>query len=43
MRQMPDDPTAEQVDVWTNSPVVADEDFQRRVREMAVAGAAAPR
>jgi DNA-binding transcriptional MerR regulator len=46
MRQLPadlpDDPTAEQVDAWLElAELVQDESFQRRVREMAVAGAAA--
>ncbi|MEV0421526.1 MerR family transcriptional regulator [Streptosporangium canum] len=44
MRQMPaelpDDPTAEQVDAWVElAELVGDEAFQRRVRQMAVAGA----
>ncbi|WP_433501500.1 MerR family transcriptional regulator [Sphaerimonospora sp. CA-214678] len=43
MRQMPpelpDDPTAEQVDAWMElAELVADPDFRRRAREMAVAG-----
>ncbi|GAA3048987.1 MerR family transcriptional regulator [Actinokineospora globicatena] len=45
MRQLPadlpDDPTDAQVDAWVElAGLVADEDFQRRVRQMAVTGAA---
>ncbi|MDP9865395.1 MULTISPECIES: MerR family transcriptional regulator [Streptosporangium] len=44
MRQMPaelpDDPSAEQVDAWMElAELVADESFRQRVRQMAVAGA----
>jgi DNA-binding transcriptional MerR regulator len=40
--ELPDDPSAEQVDAWLElAGLVADEDFQRRAREMVVAGAAA--
>ncbi|GAA2981346.1 MerR family transcriptional regulator [Actinokineospora diospyrosa] len=38
--ELPDDPTDQQVDAWVElAGLVADEDFQRRVREMAVTGA----
>ncbi|WP_055478227.1 MerR family transcriptional regulator [Sphaerimonospora mesophila] len=38
--ELPDDPTAEQVDAWMElAELVADPDFRRRAREMAVAGA----
>jgi DNA-binding transcriptional MerR regulator len=45
MRQMPaelpDDPTVEQVDAWVElAELVQDSDFQARVRQMALAGAA---
>ncbi|GIH68880.1 MerR family transcriptional regulator [Sphaerimonospora thailandensis] len=37
--ELPDDPTAEQVDAWMElAELVADPDFRRRAREMAVAG-----
>ncbi|MDI2029290.1 MerR family transcriptional regulator [Saccharopolyspora sp. TS4A08] len=37
---LPDDPTTEQVDAWVElAELVADEDFRRRCREMAVTGA----
>ncbi|MCO1580435.1 MerR family transcriptional regulator [Crossiella sp. SN42] len=37
--ELPDDPTDEQVNAWVElAELVRDEDFQRRVREMAVAG-----
>ncbi|MGW4663613.1 helix-turn-helix domain-containing protein [Streptosporangium sandarakinum] len=40
--ELPDDPTDEQVDAWVElAELVGDESFQRRVREMATAGAAA--
>ncbi|MFF0307890.1 MerR family transcriptional regulator [Streptosporangium sp. NPDC004379] len=40
--ELPDDPTDEQVDAWVELATLAgDEDFRRRVREMATAGAAA--
>ncbi|GAB2449434.1 MerR family transcriptional regulator [Streptosporangium sandarakinum] len=40
--ELPDDPTDEQVDAWVElAELVGDESFQRRVREMAMAGAAA--
>jgi len=40
--ELPDDPTAEQVDAWIElAELVQDPTFQARVREMAVAGAAA--
>jgi DNA-binding transcriptional MerR regulator len=47
MRQMPadlpDDPTAEQVDAWIElAELVQDADFRRRVRQMAVTGASQP-
>ncbi|MEW2356493.1 MerR family transcriptional regulator [Spirillospora sp. NPDC029432] len=39
--ELPDDPAPEQVDAWIElGELVADEDFRRRVREMAVAGSA---
>jgi DNA-binding transcriptional MerR regulator len=39
--ELPDDPTPEQVDAWVElAELLQDEDFQRRCREMAVAGAA---
>jgi DNA-binding transcriptional MerR regulator len=39
---LPDDPSPEQVDAWIElAELVGDEDFQRRVREMVVAGAGA--
>lgn len=39
--QLPDDPAPEQVDAWIElGELVADEDFRRRVRAMAVAGGA---
>jgi DNA-binding transcriptional MerR regulator len=46
MRQLPadlpDDPSPEQVDAWVElAGLVADEDFQRRARSMALAGATA--
>jgi DNA-binding transcriptional MerR regulator len=46
MRQLPadlpDDPSPEQVDAWVElAGLVADEDFQRRARSMALAGASA--
>ncbi|MCP2165682.1 MerR family transcriptional regulator [Goodfellowiella coeruleoviolacea] len=38
--RLPDDPTVEQVNAWVElAELVADPDFRRRVREMAVAGA----
>jgi DNA-binding transcriptional MerR regulator len=41
--ELPDDPTPEQADAWLElADLVQDEGFQRRVREMAVAGAAGP-
>jgi DNA-binding transcriptional MerR regulator len=37
--ELPDDPAPEQVDAWIElAELVGDEDFRRRVREMAVAG-----
>ncbi len=43
MRMLPDDPAPEQVDAWIElAELVSDKDFRRRVREMAVTGAAAP-
>ncbi|OLT19380.1 MerR family transcriptional regulator [Actinomadura sp. CNU-125] len=37
--ELPDDPAPEQVDAWIElGELVADEDFRRRVRDMAVAG-----
>ncbi|MEV8632284.1 MerR family transcriptional regulator [Streptosporangium sp. NPDC051023] len=40
--ELPDDPSSEQVDAWIElAELVGDEDFQRRVREMAVAGQSA--
>ncbi|WP_271220444.1 MerR family transcriptional regulator [Streptosporangium carneum] len=37
--ELPDDPTPEQVDAWIElAELVGDEDFQQRVRRMAVAG-----
>jgi DNA-binding transcriptional MerR regulator len=40
--ELPDDPSPEQVDAWVElAELVSDQDFQRRVREMAVAGGAA--
>jgi DNA-binding transcriptional MerR regulator len=37
--ELPDDPSAEQVDAWIElAGLVADEEFQRRVREMALSG-----
>lgn len=39
--ELPDDPAPEQVDAWIElGELVADEDFRRRVRTMAVAGSA---
>lgn len=41
--ELPDDPTAEQVDAWVElATLVSDPDFATRVREMVVAGAAEP-
>lgn len=41
---LPDDPAPEQVDAWMElAELVADEDFQRRVRQMVVAGGEAAR
>lgn len=41
--ELPDDPTAEQVDAWLElAELVLDERFQQRVRQMAVAGATGP-
>jgi DNA-binding transcriptional MerR regulator len=38
--ELPDDPSAEQVDAWVElAELVGDDDFRRRVREMAVTGA----
>ncbi|MBB2913478.1 DNA-binding transcriptional MerR regulator [Streptosporangium becharense] len=38
--ELPDDPSSEQVDAWIElAGLVADEDFQRRVRQMALTGA----
>ena len=47
MRQMPaelpDDPTAEQVEAWVElAELVGDDGFQKRVREMALGGSAEP-
>ena len=43
MRELPDDPTPEQVDAWIElAGLVADEGFQHRAREMVLAGADAP-
>ncbi len=40
MREIPDDPTPEQVDAWIElASLVSDEGFQRRAREMVLAGA----
>jgi DNA-binding transcriptional MerR regulator len=40
--ELPDDPSPEQVDAWVElAELVSDHDFQRRVREMAVADGAA--
>ncbi|SEG16779.1 DNA-binding transcriptional regulator, MerR family [Thermomonospora echinospora] len=40
--ELPDDPAPEQVDAWVElAELVADEDFRRRVRAMAVAGGGA--
>ncbi len=40
--ELPDDPAPEQVDAWIElAELIGDEDFQRRVREMAVAGQSA--
>ncbi|MFC0556031.1 MerR family transcriptional regulator [Planotetraspora thailandica] len=42
MRELPDDPAPEQVDAWIElAELVADEDFQRKIRHLA-GGAAAP-
>ncbi|WP_329110197.1 MerR family transcriptional regulator [Micromonospora sp. NBC_01699] len=44
MRQLPADPTPEQVDAWLElAELVGDASFADRVRQMALAGAAAPR
>lgn len=41
--EMPDDPTAEQVDAWVElAELVHDDGFQKRVREMALGGSAEP-
>jgi DNA-binding transcriptional MerR regulator len=42
--ELPDDPAPEQVDAWIElGELVADEDFRRRARAMAVAGPRSPR
>ncbi|GII82936.1 MerR family transcriptional regulator [Sphaerisporangium siamense] len=39
MREMPDDPSPERVDAWIElAGLVADEDFQRKIRQMVVTG-----
>jgi len=41
--ELPDDPTAEQVDAWVElAELVHDDGFQKRVREMALGGSAEP-
>jgi DNA-binding transcriptional MerR regulator len=41
--ELPDDPTAEQVDAWVElAELVGDDGFQRRVREMALGSSAEP-
>lgn len=41
--ELPDDPTAEQVDAWIElAELVHDDGFQKRVREMALGGSAEP-
>ncbi|MEU9886598.1 MerR family transcriptional regulator [Sphaerisporangium sp. NPDC051011] len=39
MRELPDDPAPERVDAWIElAGLVADEDFQRKIRQMVIAG-----
>ncbi len=44
MRELPDDPTLSQVDAWIElGELVADDDFQRRLRRIVLSGSSEPR